>query len=192
MNAARRLNKADPTCIAYVEAIRNKRENDAIKVINAGFPPNAEIDGVYGNALEFACREGMDQVAEALLARGATLRHSFKLHDVVKHPFVVNLLLKEKLVDPNAVKNTYNCEPPLADAIDGNHVATVRVLLMHGANPNQLFHRDTQLLSPLAFAKAKAHRSIIALLKNAQDIKRETGISEFDRIRNDQYPGTFD
>ncbi len=186
----------DPGCMAYLEAVRMGNDQEAITLINAGFPIDAELEGANGNALAFACRQGRHNVAQALLERGATLRQdSFKLHEVVKHPLVVQLLLEREIVSPNAIKNSYNLEPALVNAIDGNHIATVGILLMHKADVNQRFYRDTCVLSPLTLARQKkSNRSIIALLEkyNAQEFKTETGISEFDRIMQDQYAETPD
>ena len=146
-------------------------------LLDLGANPNVE-GGEYGSALRAAARGGFGAIVERLVRSGAKLdpgttsgrdagASTLHLAVVGGHEDVVQMLLKRRSVNPNAVSQ--DGLSPLTEAAVGGHKAVVELLLDKGAN---LETKDKAGATALLRAVKSGHQEVADLLvKRGADVQ---------------------
>jgi uncharacterized protein len=152
---------------ALMNAVKNNDLALVGALIKEGINVN-ELDGNQDAPLIIAAYKGYTDIVKLLLETGADVSvvdpgmKATALHAAAYagHAAVVKLLI-EYHIDLDK-QGPYNGYTALHDAVWQNHIETVRMLIEAGANLTLQSHAGE---TPLALAKSKNHREIMALIE---------------------------
>ena len=154
---------------ALMKAVKNKDLKAIQKCLADPQTPIDEADIEGFTPLLWAAREGMAQITTVLLSHGANPNHLdiwMGANSGHKAAYwgrteVLKLLVKTNLdINARGLSNGYT---PLHDAVSGNHLETVRVLLDAGAKTDIKGHDG---LTPLDIAKANGNTELLRILEH--------------------------